>query len=316
MTAVDRTAPLRFLETAYRAEDWVAVFMKRYDTGQVTQRVGPVPVVADERFQGWLRWLNLMRWNVYVSVNAMAVNRRSRRRDAVAAVRHVFLEADQHGPGLLAGIAGRRDLPPPSYVLQSSPGRVHVFWRVSGFGIEEVERLQKRLAREQRSGRHAVHPDDEAAWILQSQAIAARPGHDRVSRIRRARIRRLTFQHRRSRGSPSRVVDRAVAVPIPITPSNRRTDISRRFRQRLRGSVASRRFARAADSFADSRGRTTRLSSHSATLTRGACRRGPNASSSTSCGGPASTAENRSGSCSRTVRPDAPTHREELRRGI
>src|SRR5690606_9856857 len=119
MTEVDRTAPLRFLQTAYRAEDWIAVFLKSYETGQVAQRVGPVPVVAEDRFQGWLRWLNLMRWNVYVSVNAIAVNRRSRRRDAVAAVRHVFLEADEDGPGLLAEIATRRDLPHPSYVLQS-----------------------------------------------------------------------------------------------------------------------------------------------------------------------------------------------------
>jgi hypothetical protein len=45
-------------------------------------------------------------------------------------------------------MAKRGDLPKPSYVLTSSPGRLHFFWRVSGFATERVEALQKRLARE------------------------------------------------------------------------------------------------------------------------------------------------------------------------
>ena len=49
---------------------------------------------------------------------------------------------------MLAAIAARRDLPPPSYVLHSSPNRLHVLWRVSGFTKEGVEALQKQLAKE------------------------------------------------------------------------------------------------------------------------------------------------------------------------
>src|SRR5207244_2100341 len=70
-------------------------------------------------------------------------HRRSRTRDAVGAVRHVFLEADHDGRAVLEAIAARKDLPPPSYVLHSSPNRVHVFWRPSGFTVDEVESLQK-----------------------------------------------------------------------------------------------------------------------------------------------------------------------------
>jgi hypothetical protein len=66
----------------------------------------------------------------------------------VTAIRHVFLEADEDGPRVLARIAARADLPPPSYLLHSSKHRVHVFWRVSGFDIPRVEGLQKQLARE------------------------------------------------------------------------------------------------------------------------------------------------------------------------
>lgn len=85
---------------------------------------------------------------MYVGVNAIAPGRRSRTKEAIRAVRHVFLEADHDGPQLLATISSRGDLPPPSYVLHSSANRVHVFWRTTGFTIECVERLQKYLARE------------------------------------------------------------------------------------------------------------------------------------------------------------------------
>ena len=151
MATVDRVAPLRFLRTVYQPGDWIAVFLKSYVTGQTAQRVGPVSLIVDAAFQSWLRWKNLRKWNVYVSVNAIAPGRRSRRRDAVAAIRHVFLEADHDGPGVLAALASRPDVPPPSYVLHSSPNRIHVFWRASGFMADSVEAVQKLLAKELRT---------------------------------------------------------------------------------------------------------------------------------------------------------------------
>jgi hypothetical protein len=146
---MDREAPLRFLSTEYQRDDWLAVFLKSYETGRTTQRVGPVSLIAEPRFQAWLRAENAVaRSNVYVSVNALAPEQRSRKRDAVRNIRHVFLDADHDGAGVLARIAARADLPSPSYVLHSSPDRIHVFWRVAGFTIESVEALQKQLARE------------------------------------------------------------------------------------------------------------------------------------------------------------------------
>jgi hypothetical protein len=147
MVSVDRAAPICFLNTAYDAADWIAVFLKTYRTGEVAQRVMPVSAVVRPPFQAWLRHLNAQGWNVYVSVNAVRAGR-SRTRQSIASVRHVFLEVDTDGPGLLANLTTRPDLPPPSYVLHSSPGRLHVFWRARGFDCEEIELVQKRLARE------------------------------------------------------------------------------------------------------------------------------------------------------------------------
>jgi hypothetical protein len=145
---VDRAAPLQFLRTAYDADDWIAVFLKHYDTGEAVQRVGPTTLFQQPKVQAWLRLMNARHFNVYVSVNTIAPGRRSRTRDAVCAIRHVFVEVDHDGRGVLATINARRDLPTPSYVLHSSPDRVHVFWRAAGFAKFAAEQLQKYLARE------------------------------------------------------------------------------------------------------------------------------------------------------------------------
>jgi hypothetical protein len=129
-------------------DEWVAVFLKSYENGRIAQRVAPVSVVMSPPFQAWLARENKAALNVYVSVNVIFPLRVSRRRSAIGAIRHVFLDADHDGPRVLAAIAARGDLPPLSYVLHSSPNRVHLFWRVAGFTVEHVEALQKQLARE------------------------------------------------------------------------------------------------------------------------------------------------------------------------
>lgn len=92
--------------------------------------------------------MNARKYNIFVSVNAIASGRRSRTRDAIGAVRHVFLDADHDGSAVLARLEARSDLPSPSYVLHSSPNHVHIFWRLAGFDHPSVENLQKHLARE------------------------------------------------------------------------------------------------------------------------------------------------------------------------
>lgn len=147
MVSMDQCAPVRFLEAAFAPDDSIGVLLKTYRTGQVIQRIVPVASAISDRFQAWLRHMNAHGWNVYVGVNAYRPGR-SRAREAVAHVRHLFLEEDLDGPGLLATLSTRPDLPPPSYVLHSSPGRLHVLWRVRDIAPSRVEQLQKELARE------------------------------------------------------------------------------------------------------------------------------------------------------------------------
>jgi hypothetical protein len=144
----DRRVPVQFLKKAFEPGDWIGVLLKTYQTGRVVQRMVSRETAAGDRFQAWLRHMNAHGWNVYVSVNAYKPGR-SRVRDAIAGVRHLFLEEDSDGPGLLATLSTRPDLPPPSYVVHSSPGRLHVLWRVrEEITPARIEALQKQLARE------------------------------------------------------------------------------------------------------------------------------------------------------------------------
>ncbi|MCA1585017.1 MAG: RepB family DNA primase [Acidobacteria bacterium] len=110
---------------------------------------------------------------IYVGVNAVREGQRTRTKEAIAAVRHIFLEADHGGPEILRRIEARADLPPLSYILESSSGRLHFFWRVTSFSAEGAERLQKRLASE-------LDTDRAATSCAQTTRIAGFRNHKRT----------------------------------------------------------------------------------------------------------------------------------------
>lgn len=145
---VDSQAAIRFIESAYAPDDWLALVARSHASGVAVQRVRQRDWFTTPRVHAWLRALNAQRWNHYFSINAFAPGERSRRRTHVVTVRHVLLDADLGGGNVVQKIASRRDLPPPSYVIHSSPDRLHVLWRVTGFGCDQVELLQRHLAGE------------------------------------------------------------------------------------------------------------------------------------------------------------------------
>lgn len=148
MPSLNIRESVSFLTTGFEPEDWIAVFMKRYRTSETVQRVVPLATARSLRFLRWLRSRNAAGWEIYCGTNAVAPGQRSRARSAIRAVRHVFLEADRDGQAVLARISARSDLPSPTYVFRTSPDRVHALWRAKGFSVDQVEGLQKRLARE------------------------------------------------------------------------------------------------------------------------------------------------------------------------
>src|SRR5207249_1337718 len=106
---VDSGAAVQFLQIAYQPDDWIAIFLKSYETGRTAQRVGPIATFLEPRFHAWLRAMNAQRFNVYVSVNAIRPGVRARTKSALGAIRHLFLEADHDGTAVLARLANRAE---------------------------------------------------------------------------------------------------------------------------------------------------------------------------------------------------------------
>ena len=51
-----------FLRWAYDAGDWIAVFLKAADSGRTAQRVGPVTMFCEPRWQIWMRVMQIYRF--------------------------------------------------------------------------------------------------------------------------------------------------------------------------------------------------------------------------------------------------------------
>jgi hypothetical protein len=149
MTATESEArACRFLRTAYEPDDWIAILVKSNATGHAAQRVRPVSGLLDPAFHRWLRAMNAHGCHIFVSINTLTPRQRARTREAVRDIRHLMLDCDCAARNVLRQIQHRPDLPTPSYVVRSSPGRAHILWRVSAFTPSVAERLTRHLARE------------------------------------------------------------------------------------------------------------------------------------------------------------------------
>ena len=80
-------------------------------------------------------------WNAYVGMNAFTPGLQRRRKKDVKNVRSVYVEFDENGEAGLDAIdkdAAESLVPAPDFILQSSPGKFYVIWRVKDFTVERT----------------------------------------------------------------------------------------------------------------------------------------------------------------------------------
>jgi hypothetical protein len=70
----------------------------------------------------------------------------SRTKGSIKDIRHVYLDLDRNGDQALEAIRNSTDVPSPNFVLDTSPGKHQVVWKVSGFSQHEAESLLHSLA--------------------------------------------------------------------------------------------------------------------------------------------------------------------------
>jgi hypothetical protein len=147
-SAIDREIAPRYIRENFEPTDRLAIVLLNKRSGSVTQRLASAEKIATADFQAWLRYHNARRSEVYISMNALAGDARGRTKADVAIVRHVYLDFDENGTAAVVALVKREDLPKPNYLVNSSPDKWQVVWKVEGFVKEEAEALQQALVRE------------------------------------------------------------------------------------------------------------------------------------------------------------------------
>jgi hypothetical protein len=103
--------------------------------------------------------------HIYVSMAPFKEGSANRTKANISEVRHVFMDADADGDAVLAAVrtsVGAGDIPAPTVIVQSSPGKYQFVWNVEGFDIPQQEATNRSLQKNFGTDAQAV----DAARVL------------------------------------------------------------------------------------------------------------------------------------------------------
>ena len=170
--------PSEYVSELYEPGDRVAtVAVPRGASGgqageqpKVEQRVWPASSAGSGKVQAWLRHLNARKYDVFLGMNPMRAQTRSRHKGDVLEVARVWVDIDEAGPERLEQVlrdARRGRIGMPRWALETSPGRVQVIWQLAERGGMEPARseaLMRGLVQEYGGDRAAVDVSRVLRW--------------------------------------------------------------------------------------------------------------------------------------------------------
>jgi len=139
-------SPSQYILELHAPEDHVAVLLVNRIRGQTLQRIANAETFASPDFQRWLRDQNRSRSDIFVGMNPLKDGATGRTKDSIREIRHAYLDLDEDANAALANVRGSTDVPPPNFVLHTSPARHQVVWKIDGADLEQAESLLRSLA--------------------------------------------------------------------------------------------------------------------------------------------------------------------------
>jgi hypothetical protein len=147
--------PTRFVPSAseyildnFQATDRIAMLVLNRDFGETIQRITSAGKAAGPEFQAWLRYKNANGSDIYIGMNPLRKDAATRTKEDIESIRHIYLDLDHGGTEALQSVENSSAVPKPNYVLNSSPEKHQVVWKVEGMSLEEAEGLLHTMARE------------------------------------------------------------------------------------------------------------------------------------------------------------------------
>lgn len=144
----DSLSAFEYILDNFKASDRIAVLLRNRKTEEVIQRIAPVKDIAVRDFQEWLAERNQTGFDIYIGMNTLKESACSRTKRDIHEIRHVYLDLDFRGSEALKAIQDSDEVPKPNFVLDTSPGKHQVIWKIEGATPQEAEDLQQGMAHE------------------------------------------------------------------------------------------------------------------------------------------------------------------------
>jgi hypothetical protein len=153
MNSTETAAPFRpsaseYILDNFEPADRIAILVLNRDAADTIQRITTAQKAASPEFQSWLRYKNANGWDIYVGMNPLKRDAWTRTKEDIESIKHVYIDLDHGGPEALDAIENSSIVPKPNYVLNSSPEKHQVVWKVEGMNLEEAEGLLHAMVQE------------------------------------------------------------------------------------------------------------------------------------------------------------------------
>lgn len=153
MNAVEKPVPFipsasEYILDNFEATDRIAVLVLNRNFGETVQRITSAQKAASPEFQAWLRYKNANGSEIYIGMNSLKKDAATRTKEDIESIRHVYLDLDHGGLEALNAVEDSNVVPKPNYVLNSSPEKHQLVWKVEGIHLEEAEALLHAMASE------------------------------------------------------------------------------------------------------------------------------------------------------------------------
>jgi RepB DNA-primase from phage plasmid len=136
----------QYVLALHEPDDRLAVLVRNRARSQTMQRILSAEEISAPPFQDWLRKENDGGADIFLGMNPLRANSFARTKESIREIRHVYLDLDENAAASLRAIRADGSTPVPNFVLDTSPDKNQVVWRVAGLDREQAESLLRSLA--------------------------------------------------------------------------------------------------------------------------------------------------------------------------
>ena len=139
-------SPAEYIQENFRPSDRLAILLR--NRAHTVQRIVTAARITEPSFEEWLRYKNDKElYDIYVGMNSLKPGARTRTKEDIHTVRHLYLDLDEDGPAALARIRESNLVPAANYTINTSPGKYQLVWTVENVSPEQAEALLRAMAR-------------------------------------------------------------------------------------------------------------------------------------------------------------------------